>query len=164
MTAPAPTSRTSPPTGTKLDDGFATLITISGNPAISFWEKTVTPPGVEGGDPVDTSTMHNVTWRTLSPPVLKTLTEVTLTAAYDPVLYDSTGANPIVQAINDRRTITVKFADGSTVAFYGYLRAFTPGDSSEGAQPEATVTIQPTNVDASNNEEGPVYTAGSGTT
>lgn len=49
----------SAPGGTKLGDGFSTKIAFAADADVSLWEKTVTPPGVDGGDAVDTSTMHN---------------------------------------------------------------------------------------------------------
>jgi hypothetical protein len=136
---PTPTARQSP-AGIKLDEGFSTKITFARDPNIEFWEKTVKPPGLDGGDPVDTTTMHNVTYRTFNPRKLKTMTAMTTKAAYDPVAYDS-----ILALINVKDTVTVTFSDGSTLAFYGYLQKFEPDDIDEGKQPEAGITIMPTN-------------------
>lgn len=158
MAAPTPTARQTP-TGIKLDDGHSTLVTIGSDPDCSFWEKTVTPPGLDGGDPVETTTMHNDVWRTMAPRKLKTLTDLTTTAAYDPVIYTQ-----LVGRINEETTITVTFPDGSTLAFYGYLRSFIPDEVSEGEQPTATATITPTNQDPTTGaEEAPVLTNVSGT-
>ncbi len=41
----------------RLDDGYQTLIEFAENPAIKLWEKSVTPPGIDGGDAIDTTTM-----------------------------------------------------------------------------------------------------------
>jgi len=154
MVAPSASARTTP-TGDMLENGFSTLITIASDVDIDFWEKTVQPPGLDGGDSVDVTTMHNTTWRTRAPSALVDLTESTATAAYDPAVYDQ-----IVAIINTETTITITFPDGSTLAFYGYLRTFEPGDNAEGENPEATVTITPTNRDLSTGtEEEPVYTA-----
>lgn len=161
MAAPTPTPRVNPSTDSKIpiQDGHATLITIGSNPDIGFWEKTVQPPGYDGGDAVDTTTMHNETYRTFAPRQLSTLTEVSITAAYDPILYTD-----ILALINVRDTITVTFPDGSTVAFYGYIRSFEPQDVEEGTQAEATIVIQPTNWDPANNvEEGPAVSEVAGT-
>lgn len=156
--APSPTARGTP-SGIKIDDGFRTLVTLAVNPTISFWEKSVTPPGLEGGDPVETSTMHNLTYRTMNPRKLITMTEFTMTAAYDPAVYSQ-----IVSNINRKTTITVRFPDGSTLAFYGYLRNFQPGELVEGEQPEATITVVPTNQDpTTGSEESPVLTSVTGT-
>ena len=147
------------PVGTKLDDGYQTLIAFEADPDISLWEKTVKPPGVDGGDAIETTTMHNTTWRTMAARALKTLTESALTCTYDPLVYDQ-----IVALINVETQLTVAFPDGSTLDFFGYLRTFEPGDNAEGAQPEATCNITPTNLDPNTgNEAGPTFTNNSGT-
>ena len=158
MAAPVPTVRQSPG-GIKLDDGYQTLVTFASDPDIEFWEKTVQPPGIDGGDAIDTTTMHIDEWRTMAARALKTLTESSLTVAYDPILYTS-----ILALINVETTITITFPDGSTLAFYGFLRSFEPSEMSEGEQPEATVNITPTNFDPVNFVEAdPVLTNVPGT-
>jgi len=143
-----------PPLGIKLDDGFKTLVTIgTGGTELKFWEKTITPPGIDGGDAIDTSTMHNTEWRTYHPRSLKTLTEMTVVAAYDPDLYSDTQLRGL---INSPRSVSVEFPDGSTLAFWGYLRSFSTNELVEGTQPEITLTIQPTNQDDSGAEQDPV--------
>lgn len=161
MAAPTPTARLNPSDDAKipLQDGHATFITLEADPSIAFWEKTTQPPGYDGGDAVDTTTMHNTTYRTFAPRQLATLTEISVTAGYDPVLYTD-----ILARINVRDTITITFLDGSTVAFYGYVKSFEPQDNEEGNYPEATLVIQPTNWDHINNvEEGPAVSEVAGT-
>ncbi len=158
MAAPVAAAR-STPLGIFMDDGHSTKVAFSLDPDISLWEKTVTPPGIETGDPVDTSTMHNTVWRTFAERALKTLTPMTFTAAYDPDAYDE-----VLAIAGTNGTITVHFPDLSTLAFFGILQNFQPGEHSEGAQPEATCTITPTNYDPVNNvEAGPVMTEIAGT-
>jgi hypothetical protein len=159
MAAPTATTALRTPAGTKLDDGYRTHInvretagTTSEDDTISFWEKSVTPPGLDGEDAIDTTTMHNDTYRTFSPRALVTMTECSVTAAYDPQLYDD-----ILLLLNKHSTITVVFPDSTSVAFYGYIRNFTPGEHVEGTQPTATITIQPTNQDENGVEEAAVY-------
>lgn len=157
MAAPTPTARVTP-TVEKPSDGFKTLITFATDPNIEFWEKTVTPPGIDGGDAIDNTTMHNIAWRSMGPRSLKTLTEATTTVTYNAVAYNSIGA-----LINVPTTVTITFPDAATLCFYGYLRSFEPGDNSEGENPEATITVQPTNIDPNDfSEAAPVYTAGPG--
>lgn len=141
MAAPTPSVRGTPG-GIRLDDGFSSKIAFASDLTIEFWEKTVKPPGLDGGEKIDTMTMHNVTYRTFGPRQLKTLTDLTIKAAYDPIVYQS-----ILALINVRTTITILFPDGSTLAFYGFLQKFEPDDLEEGKQPEATLTITPTNYD-----------------
>lgn len=158
MAAPSATVRQTP-SGRWLKDGYQVLVTFALDPDISLWEKTVTPPGMDGGDAIDQTTQHNADWRTSAPRGLVTLTESTFTAAYDPACYSQ-----LLAILNRETTITERFADGSTIAYYGFLRVFQPDAMSEGTQPEATVTITPTNWDPSGNtEEGPTITSVAGT-
>lgn len=159
MAAPTPTPRVVP-SGIFLRDGFSSLITFANDTDIDLWEKTVKPPGLDGGEKVETSTMHSIAYRTFGPRELITMTPASMLCAYDPIVYDQ-----IVAIINDETTITVTFADGSTLAFYGYLQKFEPTDCAEGSQPEATVTIEVTNTDYANSwvEAGPVLTSVAGT-
>lgn len=159
MANPVTTARQTP-AGIMLDDGYSTKIAFARQPNISLWEKTVGAPGMDGGDPIDTTTMHNVTWRVMRARSLKTLTEFTFTAAYDPNVY-----NTILNTlINQEGSITVHFPDGSTLDFFGYLKMFEAPEHTEGEHPEATVTVVPTNYDpVANVEAGPVLTSVSGT-
>lgn len=157
MAAPTPTARATP-AGIKLKDGFRSLVTFALDTNIELWEKQVTPPGLDGGDSVEQTTMHNQTYRTFAPRSLRTLTEMKFTAAYDPQIYVS-----VLAAINREDTITVAFKDGSTVCFFGYLKNFEPGELVEGTQPEATCTIVPTNIDSSGVEQAAVLTSVAGT-
>ncbi len=158
MTAPVSTPRVAP-VGVFLEDGFSTKIAFAIDDNVSFWEKTVAAPGVDGGDVIETSTMHNTTWRTMAPRSLLTLTEFSLTVAWDPFVYDQ-----IISLINADDSITITFPDGDTLDFFGYMRLFEPQDLEEGSQPEANITIVPTNTDpVDGSEEAPVLTATTGT-
>lgn len=158
MTAPVATARGTP-SGIRLDEGYQTLVTLAASSTVAFWEKTVTPPGIDGGDPVDTTTMHNVRWMGKNPQTLIEMTEFSMTAAYDPVLYTT-----MLSLVNVKTTVTITFPDGSTLAFYGYLKSFAPDAIERGTQPEATITVIPTNQDPSTGaEEDPVLTNVAGT-
>jgi hypothetical protein len=148
------------PAGIKLDDGFPTKIAFERDPDVSFWEKSVQPPGFDGGDPIDTTTMHNTSYRTMSSRRLKTMTEATLTVAYDPAVYTQINNN----LINQEGSVTVRFPDGSTLDFFGYLQTFEPSEVTEGEQPEAEITIAVTNQDpVTGAETAPVITSVAGT-
>jgi hypothetical protein len=140
----------------RIDDGYQTLVSFASAPSVQFYQKTVTPPGMDGGGEVDTTTMLNETYRTRNPKPLITMSNMSMTAAYDPGVYDS-----ILSLINVNNLITVTFPDGATLAFYGWLNSFTPGECTEGTQPTATVDIIPSNQDESGVETAPVYTAAS---
>ena len=149
MAAPTPVARGTP-AGAAIQDGFSTTVSFTGYTSISFWEVTVQPPGIDGGDAVNTTTMLNGTWRTMAPRQLKTLTEAKCNGAYNDTLYTS-----IVAMINDLVEITVAFPNGKALTFWGYLKSFEPGEIQEDEQPRADFVIQPTNFDGSA-EQGPV--------
>lgn len=158
MAAPAATARGTP-AGIKLQNGFRCLITFSHNTTISLWEMEVTPPGADGGDPIDTSTMHNATYRTKAPRALIELTNGQMKCAYDPAV-----KTQIMQEVNRKQTITVIYPDGTTDAEYGYLKSFTPDALVEGTMPTATCEFVSTAYDPTNNAEaGPTITSVSGT-
>jgi hypothetical protein len=138
----------------RIDDGFPTTVNIyddegmdsltdtNGQPitAVQFWEKSITPPGVQGGGANDTSTMRNTRWRTMNSKKLLTLSEASLTVAYDPELYES-----ILELIQVNKYFVINWPDRSKLGFYGWLDEFTPGEVSEGGQPEADIKIIPSN-------------------
>lgn len=155
MAAPTPSTRT-PPSISPMKDGFDTFITFEGNDTAALWEKTqgVTPPGFDGGPAISTDTMWNEQYMTKRARALKTMTEASATYAYDPSTLDD-----IEALINTETTVTVRFPDGSSWCFYGYLRVFKPNELREGEQPTAVGTIEVTNVDPETGEEAaPVYT------
>jgi hypothetical protein len=138
----------------RLDDGYQTLVSFSANPSVSFWERTVTPPGLDGGGPTTTTTMHNTALRTFAPKFLITMTESSCVVAYDPVFYDEA-----LQMLNVNQLITITFPDGSSLQFWGWLDKFVPNEHQEGEQPTAQVSINPSNQNDSGVETLPVYTA-----
>jgi hypothetical protein len=157
MAAPTATARLDP-AGLRLLDGYRALYTFARRPAIALWEIEVTPPGVDGGEAIDTTTMHNDLWRTKFHRSLQELTDGKFTCAYDPAVLDN-----IVDQINAPDVITVTFRDGSTWAFHGYLRMWEPDALKEGEMPTATATITPTDEDTGHVERGPAVSAVAGT-
>lgn len=158
MTAPSPTARGTP-SGISLKDGYQCLITFGANATLGIWEKELSPPGMDGGEKIDVTTMHNVDYKTFVPQALVTLTGNSVKAAYDPGAFSS-----IVQQVNREDTITFRFADGSTWAYYGYLRVFKPDNMQIGQFPMATIEIEVTNWDYVNKvEAGPAIASVTGT-
>jgi hypothetical protein len=158
MAAPAVTARVTPP-GIMLDDGFPTVIAFAADPDINLWEVSVKPPGIDGGDAIDNTTMHNATWRTRRARALKTLTDSTFTAGYDPNVFGA-----ILALINVEGAITLHWPDGGTYSFFGFLQKFEPNEVKEGEMPTAQVTIVPTNWDPVNHvEAGPLSVDVAGT-
>ena len=146
-----------------LDDGFSTVIQFSALPTVKFKEKTVQPPGIDGGDKIPTTTMFNTLWSTFAARQLQELTDASTTVAYDPDVYSD--AQITTALLNVEQTVTIHFPDGSTLAFFGYLKSFIPQSHEEGTQPEADIVIVPTNRDTASpyGEEGPAMTEVSGT-
>jgi hypothetical protein len=158
MAAPTPGAR-SAPSGKELQDGYQTLIAFKLHPDIAFHEITVQPPGIEGGDPKESTTMHNLRWKSKSPRRLKDMTNANATVGYDPALYTS-----ILAQINKPDTVTIHFPDVSSLAFYGYLKNFMPSELKDGEKPTAKIEVVVTNMDpATCVEEDPVFTPGPGT-
>lgn len=158
MAAPAPSVRIAP-TGIKLKDGYQALIALSHNTALSLWEMESKPPGVDGGDAINATTMQNAAWREMRARALKTLTPQTVKFAYDPALYTQ-----LLTEVNREQTITHAWGDGSTLAYYGFLKGVEFDNLVEGQMPTGTATIQPTNFDPVNHvEAGPVLTSVAGT-
>lgn len=137
----------------RLDDGFKTIVTFANAPTIKLYEKEVTPPGLDGGGEIDTTTMRNTLWRTRHPKALITLSEMSFTSAYDPVVF----TDLLSSVLNTNQLITVTFPDLSTLQFWGWLDKFTPNAHVEGEQPTAECTIIPSNQNASGIETAPVY-------
>jgi hypothetical protein len=138
----------------RLRDGFATLIGFSLNGNVRLWEVTVKPPGLDAGGANDTTTMRNESYRTRQPKALKTVTAVTGSGAYDPVVYDDFKA-----MLGVNQEITVDMPDGSSVTFWGWLDKFEPQEHREGEQPTASFTIEPSNQDNSFVEQELTYAA-----
>ena len=158
MAAPADTTRTTP-NGKFLESGHSTKVAFSRDPDIALWEKSVTPPGIDGGDEIEITTMFNATVRTFASQPLYMLSEFKFTCSYDPDVYAA-----VIQLINQEGAITVHYPDGSKLTFYGYMKNFEPGENTREDQPEADVTVMPTNWDPVNRVEvGPVLTPIAGT-
>jgi hypothetical protein len=145
------------PTGTRLTDGFKTIITFSGATGASLWEVGIAPPGADGGGPNDTTTMRNTAWRTRQPKKLKTLTPCEGTAQYDPVFFNAN----LAALLNINQSITVTFPDNSTLTFFGWLNEFKPNEHKEGEAPTVRFSVVPSNQDGTGAEYAPVYAAGS---
>lgn len=158
MTAPAATAR-STPAGIMLENGFSSLITFAADPDISLWEIDVGVTGISGGDAINIKTMWNDVWAPKAPQALKEQTEAQTKFAYDPAL-----KSQIAALINVRTTITKLYPDGSTEAYYGYLREVEFDQLKDGEFPTGTLTEQPTNWDpTAHAEAGPTIVSVAGT-
>lgn len=157
MAAPPVTERATPD-GAMLENGYQALVAFNAAPNVQLWEKEVTPPGIDGGEPIDTMTQHDVTWSTQRPRALKKHTNGSFTAGYDPYILHDPGS-----IINLEQAITWHYPDGSSETYWGYVKSFVPTGMTDGTMPTATVEIVITNWDPYNCVvAGPVYTAGTG--
>lgn len=142
-----------PVTDTRIDDGFSTTYEFSENPSIKIWEIGITPPGWDGGGPIDTVTMRNDTLRTKIPKQLKSLTDSNITVAYA-----VSALQDIVDMINVNQEITITFPGGNgEMTFWGYINTFHPGELMEGNRATATMQIIPTNQNDSLVETIPTF-------
>lgn len=134
-----------------LSDGFSTRISLTGA-GVTFEEKEVTPPSLDGGGPNDTTTMRKIAWRGKRPKMLKTMDKMTLKVAYDPAFYSTT-----VAQVNVNQLLVVTFPDTHTLSFWGWLNKFAPDPHKEGEQPTAMIEIECSNENNSGVEVAPVY-------
>lgn len=143
-----------------MPEGFSAVVAFALAPSINLWEKTPKPPSIDGGDPIDITTQHNLTVITRYPRALIDIGEVSFGCAYE-----SDSFKKIMSTLVNRNgSITFWLPDGGNIAFWGYLRKFEPGELKIGDFPEAAVTIVVTNYDHSNKVEAvPVITPASGT-
>ena len=156
---PITTTVRSTPLGKFLQDGQGIKIACSGDPDISFWEKTIQPSGKDGGDAIDVSHMHLTKKRRIKAPrVLAEDTDITGTASFDPNVEDQINAQ-----LNVNQEWTLKHPNGDTVDFWGWLAKWELGEYSSGEQPEANFTIIVSNMDGSQAEQIPNYKKASGT-
>lgn len=158
MAAPTPTVRGTP-SGIYIPDGYQSLVTFGLNTTLKVWEKTVKPGDIDGGEPIDTTTMFDVEWHPMRARKLKKRGPFTMVCAYDPdVVAD------LIAAVNREDTITCKYPDGTTDANFAFLQKAEFGELKEGEFPEVTLTAQPMNWDKSAHvEAGPAIAAVAGT-
>lgn len=132
------------PSGTPFDEGYQSLIAFAADPDLTFWETVVGAPGIDGGDPVPTTTMHNTTVRTKAPRSLKEHTPFQVQGKFASGTIDE-----VYALINVNGWITVKWPDETQYSFPGYLKSFQPGQAQEGNPLEGTIEIVPTGQIAS---------------
>ena len=156
----APTAQTrSTPAQPPARDGLSTKIAMENDPDIEFWEVEVQPPGVDGGDEINMTTMFNATWETFRPRKLKRLTPFTVRAFYAQNVYVS-----ILAQVNNEQTMSVIHPDTDSTSFYGYMQRFVPQANVAGQPPQADITFVPTQWDTNDNTEaGPLIGTAIGT-
>lgn len=158
MASPPVTVRTIP-TGVRVPDGFKTTIAFQLNTGVQFWEETVKPPGLDGGELIPTTTMLNIAYRTFAPKSLKTSQPITGKAMYDPNVIPELAA-----MLNFNQGVTVHLPTNATYSVWAALIKVDFEENEEGKPPMLTYTIGITNWDPVNQvEAGPLYTPAAGT-
>ena len=142
------------PSGSPLRDGYQMVITFASNATVALYEKTVTPPGLDNGESVDTTTMHNVDLETSAPQGLNKVTDGGMECAYDPAALTA-----LLALVGVEDDLTYHFPDGSSWTDRGYLKKFTPNQVQRGTQPTATCVVASTCTDDVGAEEAPAYVA-----
>lgn len=139
-----------------IKDGFGIQVAFAGhNFSLTIDPDSITPPGLEGGDPIDTSTQSNVKFRTKHPKSLIEVTNPRFRAFYDPAALSAIHA-----AINDNVAITFTYPNtgAGTLVVQGFLKTFNPSEFKEGEPPTAECEIEITNENSDGEETDPVYT------
>jgi len=132
-------------------DGFGVRITLETS-GVTFKEKSVTPPGIEGQDPVDVTNNSKASFREKYARALKEITP-----ASGSVEYDASQLAAINGAVNVHQFVRLDFEEGDALGFYGFLRNFVPDEMTDGEAPTAALELVPCGVNASGTEEGINY-------
>jgi hypothetical protein len=101
------------PTGTTI------TFTLDAGDSFEFHYIEVTPPSIDGGEPIDTSLLATTQYRTKMAQELKDIGPIAFTAEYQPELVMSA---PYGESGN----ITINFPGQGSMTFRGYLRNFQP--------------------------------------
>lgn len=158
MAAPSVTARTLP-VGYKLPEGFKAAIAPSLRPGINFWETELAPAGA-GVPEIDTSTQHNITWRTKWISALKESKPIPVVAGYDPDEMD----NMIFLLGAQSGSFTIHAPQNTKYAYWGAMSDLTFQPWRAGQFPLANMAWTVTNYDTANRvEAGPAVTAAAGT-
>lgn len=150
---------------TTLKDGFGIAVSFGlgesgtnhAGTGLLIDPTSITPPGTDAGDAIDTTTHSNTAYRTKWPRQLEDFTDGACTCVYNP---DDWAA--ILAMVNDNQPITFTFPDNSSIMFYGFIRSFTPNAFVEGEQATAEVVFVVSNISSVDGAEtAPIYTEGS---
>ena len=147
-----------------LTQGHGTRIYFLTTPILWFEEKSVHPPAIDGGEPIDTTVDIAAVQRvSLSAPRAKVKmgTEINLVVAYDPRVLNY--YSELNHAIGLNQYIVCEFSDTSQLKFLGWIQKFNVNAMREGEQPEASVTISISNFNLDRNlPEWPQFISPSG--
>jgi len=117
-------------------DGYNCRISLV-NQGITVYEKNVTPPGVEGGDPINITTNDNGDFQSFAPRSRKQKTP-----AQSEVTYNDTDLDALEAAVDQSDDILRVWPDDSTKLESGWLRSSIPNQTQEGEQPTTNLTFE----------------------
>lgn len=168
MAAPAATVRVAPLAPNKrLKAAFKSVITFASQPSLALWTISFTPTGYDGGDPIDIATMEDVDSTGANARHRPTYPRerIMSTPGQAKVAYDPNTISLIISTLLNRTNdqITETFREGSTKAYWGWMRSFIPDELVEGQMPTATVAFHESDWDDANQTvDGPTITSVSG--
>jgi len=152
MAAPAATARQSPAAGyIAIPDGFRTKVTLSLIPNLEIEEIEVKVLGFDNGEPVEQDSMWSEALRVVRARQITSTTPCVVIAKWDPIFLTRCVTYIGIEKVGaSSQVITETFYDGSTRAYYGYLRSAEGENLAEGSKGRMTINLQPTNWDPVN--------------
>lgn len=136
-------------------EGLGTTLTVG---SANLCYVTLQGLGIDGGEKLSATCLENSEWMTFLPQTLKSIPDLAFTASFKPQDWDAISAE-----INVNQQLTISYAYQGTslgsITFWGYLKEFTPSEGAVGERWTASGTIVVTNLNTSNAETGPSYSA-----
>jgi len=106
------------------------------NQGLVAYVKNITPPGVEGGDPINTTTTDNTSFESQAPRTLKMKTAINAEVTYDKNDKDAWEA-----AVDQSDDVLVHYPDDSSDLDAGWLGSFLANQTTFNEQPTAQVIV-----------------------
>lgn len=118
-----------------------TVVTITPDGGTDFVMEyiTITPPGWDGGDAIDTTTLSNITYKTKMAAKLIDIGNMSFTAELDPTKIHAA-------PINSPATIEVDIPEVGVWTFRGHLKSITPNELTVGERATCSGEIIITNT------------------
>lgn len=146
------------PAGSKMPEGFRCKLSFGRLTTFAFWAKELTLFPINNGTPLDTTTFYNTLFKTKRPQVLYECGEVQAVGLWDPDVYKDAQYKALLGL---ETNISALFPQASTLSWFGFLQAITPGRLTSGEVPIMTLNIAVSNWDYTNHvEAGPAYSDG----
>ncbi len=135
----------------KAIEGLGTTLTI-GSASLDYI--TLSGMGLDGGEPIDCTTLSNSEVRTSLPQTLYSIPNLSFTATFEPTEFDL-----LVSEINENKALTLDYDGTGQIVFWGYLKSFTPEQGAVGERWSCSGEIVVTNMNSSGQETVPVYSS-----